>query len=372
MQEPHIPPYPAVAGAIERLTKQGTSMQEITAIVSKDASLVAALLRRASSAAKRANGALTLETAVARVGMEELMQIVTACGFGSTAMRQGPLSVLRRNVWRRSLLSAMFCKELAPRRGLDGDQAFLAGLLHDFGAVVTLACVEALPNAPTLPEQAWQKVVDDLHVELGMIVAARWQLPENIADVIANHHQPQMAAKSNRAMTELISSVDEVIALLDRGADGDLAALQASRGFAHDELSAIVTMMPRVSEQLRAFEVPADKTMLMRRPLIETSAMVPTEGWPADFVVQGKGRAEHRATMVGPNTIVFSSTFSYPVAWLADLVLHDDAGNFAILANVKQCDKLGEGYLVTAQPFGLGGDVKTAWTRLVARTRRAA
>jgi HD-like signal output (HDOD) protein len=372
-QEPRIPPYPAVAGAIERLTKSGTSMQEITSIISKDASIVAAILRRAASASKRVPGVLTLEAAVARLGMNELMQVVTASGFGATAMRQGPLSVLRRDVWRRSLLSGMFCKEIAPRRGLDGDQAFVAGLLHDFGAVVVLACVEAMPDAPKMPEHAWQQVVDEAKTDLGMIVAARWQLPEQIADVMANHRQPMLAAKTNRPLVELIAQVDQVIAILDRGADADPQALSAVKGFAHDELAAIVTMMPRVSEQLRAFDVPADKTMVMRRPLIESGSIAPVDGWPVDFVVEGKAHAEHRATMIGPNTMVFTSTFSYPVAWLADLTLHGDDANFTILANVKQCDKVGEGsYIVTVQPFGLGGDVKAAWTKLVTRTRRAA
>ena len=372
-QEPRIPPYPAVAGAIERLTKDGTSLSEITAIISKDASIVAAILRRAASATKRAPGVLTLETAIARIGMDELMQVVTASGFGVAAMRQGPLAVLRRDVWRRSLLSAMFCKEIAPRRGIDGEQAFIAGLLHDFGAVVVLACVEAMPDAPKLPEQTWQAVVDEAHVDLGMIVAARWQLPEQVADVMAHHHQPAMAAKANRGLVELVGQVDDVIAILDRGAEAGPDALAAVRGMAHDEIAAIVTMMPRVSEQLRAFDVPADKTTMLRRPLIETSAVAAIDGWPVDFVVEGKGHAEHRATMVGPNMLVFSSSFAYPVAWLADLTLHDDNGNFTMLANVKACDKLPTGiYMVTAQPFGLGGDVKTAWTRLVTRTRRAA
>ncbi len=372
-QETRIPPYPAVAGALERLTKRETAMSEVVSIISKDASLVAAVLRRAASAAKRVPGVLTLETAVARIGMEELMQVVTASGFGATAMRQGPLAVLRRDVWRRSLLSAMLCKELAPRRGIDPDQAFLAGLLHDFGAVVVLACVEAMPDAPKMPEHAWQSIVDEVHVELGMIVAARWQLPEQIADVMANHHQPAKAATANRPLVELIEIADEVIAILDRGADGDLHALAPTLGLVQEDIASITTLMPRVSEQMHAFEVPAEKTMMMRRVLIETSMLSPVDGWPVDLVVEGKGHAEHRASMVGPNMIVFSSTFAYPVAWLADLTVHDDAGNFTMLANVKQCDKIAEGsYLVTAQPFGLGGEVKTAWSKLVSRTRRAA
>lgn len=374
--EPRIPPYPAIAGALERLTREGTSLQQMTALISKDGSLVAAVLRRAAAAAKRVPGVLTLESAIQRIGLDELLQVVTAAGFGAAAMRQGPLSVLRRDVWRRSLLSAVFCKEIAQRRGLDPDQAFLAGLLHDFGAVVALACVEAMPDAPRMPEHAWNKVVDDLHVELGMIVATRWQLPEQIAEVLAHHHSPQSAAKVHRPLTELVASIDEIIAVLDRGPDADQGALGAVQGLAHDERAAILTMMPSVSEQLRAFEMPSDtnsKTTRVVRTLIETSMMAPVDGWPVDFVIEGKGHAEHRATMVGPNVLSFASAFPYPVAWLADLTLHDDAGNFTILANVKSCEKQSDGsYNVVAQPFGLGGDVKTAWSALVKRTRIAA
>lgn len=372
-QEPRIPPYPAIAGALERLTKVGTSVQEITSIVSKDASIVAAILRRAASATNRVPGVLTLETAISRIGMHELMQVVTATGFGATAMRQGPLAVLRRDSWRRSLLSAMICKEIAPRRGLDADQAFVAGLLHDFGAVVVLACIEAMPDAPKMPEHTWQKIVEDTHIDMGMIVASRWQLPEQVADVMAHHHQPMLAAVANRPLVELIGQVDEVIAILDKGTDGGPNALAAAKGLVHDEIAAIVTMMPRVSEQMRAFEVPPDKTTVMRRTLIETNYLPPLEGWPVNFVVEGKAHAEHRATMVGPNILGFSSETSYPVAWLAELTLHDDDVNITMLANVKSCDKQADGtYLVTAQPFGLGGDVKAAWTKLVSRTRKAA
>ncbi len=372
-QEPRIPPYPAIAGALERLTKAGTSVQEITSIVSKDASIVAAILRRAASATNRVPGVLTLETAISRIGMQELLQVVTATGFGATAMRQGPLAVLRRDSWRRSLLSAMICKELAPRRGIDADQAFVAGLLHDFGAVVVLACIEAMPDAPKMPEHTWQKIVEDTHIDLGMIVATRWQLPEQVADVMAHHHEPAHAAVANRPLVELVAQVDQVIAILDKGADGGPNALAAAKGLAHDEIAAVVTMMPRVSEQLRAFEVPPDKTTAMRRTLIETNYLPPLEGWPVNFVIEGKNHAEHRATMVGPNIIGFSSETSYPVAWLAELTLHDDDVNITMLANVKSCDKQVDGtYVVTAQPFGLGGDVKVAWTKLVSRTRKTA
>jgi hypothetical protein len=45
----------------------------------------------------------------------------------------------------------------------------------------------------------------------------------------------------------------------------------------------------------------------------------------------------------------------------------------AMLANVKTCDALPSGeFFVTAQPFGLAGEDKAAWLRLIDRTRRGA
>ena len=44
-----------------------------------------------------------------------------------------------------------------------------------------------------------------------------------------------------------------------------------------------------------------------------------------------------------------------------------------MLANVKTCQSLPSGdFFVTAQPFGLAGEDKAAWLRLIERTRRAA
>ena len=57
---------------------------------------------------------------------------------------------------------------------------------------------------------------------------------------------------------------------------------------------------------------------------------------------------------------------------LGSLTLHGDPEVLKVLANVKTCEQMPDGqYMVTAQPFGLGGDEKKAWLSIVSRTRRA-
>jgi hypothetical protein len=79
-----------------------------------------------------------------------------------------------------------------------------------------------------------------------------------------------------------------------------------------------------------------------------------------------------RCVALGPNVFTFMSPVAFPPSWLADLTLHSEPEVLKVLANVKTCDQMPDGqFMVTAQPFGLGGDEKKTWLSLVSRTRRA-
>lgn len=135
-----VPPYPAIALKVQRIAGDDrAAMTELTKLIESDAALVATVLRRANVASAAAGGAITsLEGAVRRIGVEEVARVVLAQSVGVTATGGGPLASLRRMVWRQSLLAARIAAELAPRRGVAGDEAFVAALLHDFGAIAVL------------------------------------------------------------------------------------------------------------------------------------------------------------------------------------------------------------------------------------------
>jgi HD-like signal output (HDOD) protein len=369
--EIRVPPYPAVAGSLDRLSRDPrTTVAEVAAIVATDAALAATVLRYASSAARTSSAPATLEAAIWKLGVDELTRVVLASSVGAAATAPGPLGVLRRDQWRRSLLSSMFCKELAGRRGVAPDQAFLAGLLHDFGAVVVVAGLESLGVArlPVLPEATWRRLVEDLHVEFGMVVVARWKLPEPIAEVIASHHTPHTCMRVHRPLVQLVAIVDQIVEILDRP-DGGIAALSEVAGLEHDERLRIGALMPKVAEQMARFEAPAQRDL---GALITPPPSLLEGGWPVDFAIESRNQTQYRACALTPSMIAFRSPALLQPAWLAEVTLRCDPDTIAMLVNVKSCEpQSGGDFLVTAQPFGLAGEDKGTWLRLIGRTRNA-
>lgn len=367
--ELRVPPYPAVAGQLDRLIRDGRSTTNAVAqIVSTDGALAATVLRHASSAAQRGGTPASLEAAIGRLGLEELMRVVVATTLGAAAGAPGPLALLRRDQWRRSLLSAMFARELAPRRGVQPDQAFLGGLLHDFGAVVTISGFESLGGEPlpTLPEATWRRLVDSLHVELGMVVVSRWDLPEPIAEVIANHHTPHTASRVYRPLVQLVAITDQIMDILDRGSEGGIAALAEVPGLEHDERVRIGALMPRVADQMARFETPSGRAVASS--IAKPDASAAPASWPVDFPIDTQNGLQLKATALTEQTIAMRSKVALQPAWLAEITLRCTPP-ITMLAHVKTCEAVAGGFLVTAQPFGLAGDDKDAWQRLIARTR---
>ncbi len=367
--EIRVPPYPAVASALDRIGREArTTVADVAGIVATDAALAATVLRHAASASRTSNAPATLEAAIWKLGVDELTRIVLASSVGGPATIAGPLGVLRRDQWRRSLLSAMFCKELATRRGVDPDQAFLAGLLHDFGAIVVVACLESLGLAhlPVMPEPSWRRLIEDLHVEFGMVVVARWRLPEAIAEVIASHHTPHTCMRIYRPLVQLVAVVDQIIEILDRP-DGGIAALAEVPGLEHDERFRIGALMPKVAEQMARFETPAQRDVGSR---VAPAPGLLDGGWPVDFAIESRQHAEYRACALAPSTVAFRSPVMLQPAWLVEVTVRCEPETIPMLIHVKSCDaQPGGGFLATAQPFGLAGEDKAAWLRLIGRTR---
>ncbi len=354
-----IPPYPAVAAKLQQLPRDTSSLADVAAIVGTDAVLAANVLRAATSAALSAGAApTTLEAAVFKLGFETMVRLAIAVSLGASASANGPLAELRRNEWRRSLISGVICRDLAQRRGIDPSQAFLAGLLHDFGAIVAIAGLETLGNLPTLPAVQWKKLVDELHVELGATLAETWKLPTQIARVISHHHLPA----GQGPLVQLVAMVDHVIAILDRGSMTGIAALIEVPGLRTEERYQIGMLMPKVAEAMDQFETTAK---------VGPSAVEPApleDGWEVDFDVLSKRGATYHVVAIAANQLALVSNEPMNPGWLTELRFGGDA--VEIMVNVVTCSPRASGdFLVVLQPFALGGDGKRVWLELLHNAR---
>ncbi|HUK65192.1 MAG TPA: HDOD domain-containing protein, partial [Anaeromyxobacteraceae bacterium] len=215
-----IPPYPAVALKIQALVRrQDFGLDELTKLVASDQALAADALRCANSALySRGSQAVTLNAAINRIGASEVVRLAVASGLGAQARKNGPLVTLKRQVWLDALACAALAQELARKRGLSAEEAFLCGLLHDFGKVIIIACIEDIlekgRDKRARPAEAWMALVERYHVELGLVLATRWKLPSLVSDVISLHHSDDCSSAESPAMVEVVAATDEVVALL--------------------------------------------------------------------------------------------------------------------------------------------------------------
>ncbi len=375
----HVPPYPAVVARLQSmLAEEKYGLREITSVVAADATLSATLLRLANSAAMGSKVRVdSLESAVFKVGTHQLVQLATASSVGAVACASGPLAFLRREQWRGSLFSGMLCQELAMRRGVRPELAFMAGLLHGFGAVVVLACLEDIATVrqlPPLPESAWRKVVSTYQVEFGMTVAAKWRLPDAIAEVIARHHFPEVCLPAHRPLVNLVVAVDQVLQTLDQHPSEGIDALARVRGLHTDERPLITALLPRLAAKMESFEACMPEAGAHDA---QPSKVIPErapagECWPVDFTVTCQGAAgSFRATTMSAGALELRSKASLTPGWLGCVTLECAPAPIVLLVSVKSCEVVAGEHMITLQPFGLAGAEKAAWLQLQQDSRRA-
>ena len=211
-----VPPYPAVAIRVqEALGRKDTGLAEIAQLVGADAVLAAAILRCANSALYRRGPPLAdLLQAITRIGAAEVMRLLVASGLSTGAQAVGSLVSVRRLIWIEGLASAVVCQELARLRGLRTEEAFVLGLLHDFGKVVASSALEALLDEGRFqgrwPLEAWSALVERQHVAVGMATAVAWQLPPLVGEVIGAHHDSQAPCRDPRLLAVVVAS-DQVV-----------------------------------------------------------------------------------------------------------------------------------------------------------------
>ncbi|HET9991839.1 MAG TPA: HDOD domain-containing protein [Kofleriaceae bacterium] len=359
-----IPPYPAIATKLEQLSRQPrSSMTELATVVSSDPTLAATVLGRAHSAAHGGARVATLHEALARIGMQQLIEMALATGLGNGAVANGPLAELRRDNWRRALLGAHLARMLAANRGIAAETAYLAGLLYELGAVVATCGLEDIAKEhalPALPEPEWRALVAALEGRFGRVIATRWNLPPELADVVAHDAAPASA------LGDLLALGAQIVARLDGSPTAGLvAALADIAGLSEIERSSIGSVVQEVVKSMGAYTVATPPP-----PRVVIPAAKPADdAFPAAFDVTAH-KQRGRARTIAATSLVFEVAQPIAPSWLVELTLHT-ADPFSMLANVRSCTKQGAAHSIDVKPFALEGAALEQWVQLLIDARLA-
>lgn len=370
-----VPPYPGVALKLAELVRrEDWGTKEVVALVSVDPVLAADVIRCANSAYYGRAQVTALQPAIGRVGAQEVVRLALISGLGPAARAPGHLAKIKRRAWQDGVAAALICQMLARLRGLPADQAFLCGLLHDFGWVVGLNALEGLIHkqlqVPARSAEDWGAVVDQVHVGLGITVALKWGLPQLLRDVIAHHHEEKVPDGPFAPMVELVQTADQVVALLGSQPSvlaKDLAQLSRLRPSEGEKLA---ELLPNIPSALAAFETEATGRPTVTKVLLPRSALPPEGVWlPHELPVVLHGRkkpGEWKLDAVCPRAFAIVSKDPLPEGLLLDAELGAQTPPLRLWARSGRCSIDEGGFRIECKPLLLHGEVLEGWNGLLA------
>ncbi|HYE16923.1 MAG TPA: HDOD domain-containing protein [Tepidisphaeraceae bacterium] len=237
----------AVADALKKLTTIAT-LPEVTAkivttvedpkasaaqlhkIVAHDPALATRILKVVNSAFYGLPGQIgSVERAIVLLGLNAIKNIAVAASLGQL-FRGVRLTgnYTAKDLWTHCIAVGVTARELARQMKLPiADEAFLAGLIHDAGLLVSLqlwpeklrgAC-DAAAAAPERPfteiEREWLGGVD--HPQLGQGLAELWKFPRSCQMVAGYHHRPTALHDNNRLLVTLVYVADTMCCHAGKG-----------------------------------------------------------------------------------------------------------------------------------------------------------
>jgi len=221
-----IPTIPAVLAPLLRYLQRPAEqmdVQKITDLIAQDKSLAAQCLQMANSPLfGKWQKIDSLKGAIVGLGIHRVSDIVTCCSVLNLAP-QNTGQVDPVAFWEHSLGCALVCRHFARNISYpDPGKAYLAGLLHDIGILVNLwilpnefrAAFERARDLGTPLCEAELDILGFTHCESGHLLARKWELSEDLCDVVSLHHSTY-ASSPNAPLIALVS-ISDVLCRMSR------------------------------------------------------------------------------------------------------------------------------------------------------------
>lgn len=185
-----LPTLPEVALRVrDTLEDPDAGMVDVAKVITTDAALSARLIQVSNSPLLRASRTIeSVEVAVTRMGADMTKNLVTSLAMEQMFQATSDATDKRlRALWEHSTSVAALCNALAQQiPNLKPDQALLAGLVHDIGALPILTMAEDIPEL-LQNEELLDSVIFKAHGTIGEAILRKWNFSEEIIAVAAEH-----------------------------------------------------------------------------------------------------------------------------------------------------------------------------------------
>jgi len=201
-----FPSLPSVVNHVLEVTADPKStVEDLIDAISPDLALNTAILKISNSAFfGQMRQVSSLKQALMTIGFSEVQNIVLSKAvFNSFKKLPSNSSFEINKFWEHSFLCGLASKMIAMDLSEDGNELFVAGLIHDVGKLVIQM---AMPNdfhaiiresepTPMNTLNAEKKIIGTTHDRIGMSLLTRWMFPEKLIKAVGFHHQPEKAGE---------------------------------------------------------------------------------------------------------------------------------------------------------------------------------
>jgi len=183
-----VPILPDVASRVLNLSNDPDSdAQQLANLIQSDQSLAGHVMRIANSAAYTPNASMvSLQQAVARLGMDLISEIAIAASLNSKLFKAPGYEKRMDMIWAHALCSAFWGKEIARAAKQNVEASFLCSLLHSIGRPAVLQCIAdlAAKHEAELSDEEVQLLEDHYHVEYGVEIVSKWEMPAIVQESV--------------------------------------------------------------------------------------------------------------------------------------------------------------------------------------------
>jgi putative nucleotidyltransferase with HDIG domain len=200
-----IPPLPdLVVRLLGLLNQPQTEPEHLEQLLKNDQVLVAKMLAIVNSPFYGLNRTVrTIRDAVMVLGFRGVRSLVLATSTTKFLQRNyACYGHEAKGLWLHSVCAAAGSRFLARECRMSSDdceQLFVAGLLHDIGKLILVPYLgDAAPqrDVGVLVHDVEREIVGLDHTEAGALVTAKWNLAQEVQDIIKGHHDPAVVGRS--------------------------------------------------------------------------------------------------------------------------------------------------------------------------------
>lgn len=229
----HIATLPEITLKIVELVESPKSTaQDLNKVISNDPALSARILKVVNSSFYGLPGQIgSINRAIVMLGLNAVKNIAIAASLAKL-FRGGDLtpSFSAKALWLHSVSVAATSKLVTDKCGFAfGDEAFLAGLIHDIGLMVEMQydrnkLIEVLQqtgaDAKGIPAQDMialeEAVYTANHQHFGQALCEKWKFPQSFRLVTGHHHRPLELPVESRTLPSIIYIADRLVGELGK------------------------------------------------------------------------------------------------------------------------------------------------------------